>query len=103
MLRAFFAKIILRLLSWFPLSVAHALGRLLGRVFNSYSNELSRITRRNIELCLPELSAQQRDELVREALMQTGMAALECGAMWLWPKERILKRVIAMRLARVSF
>jgi len=93
MFRAFLAKLLLRIISWFPLSVAHALGRLLGRLFNSYSNELSRITRRNIELCFPELNKQQRDQLVCETLMQTGMAILECGALWLWPVERVLKTV----------
>jgi KDO2-lipid IV(A) lauroyltransferase len=93
MLRVFLAKILLRIMSWFPLSVVHALGRLLGRVINSYSNELSRVTRRNIELCFPELSVQQIDELARESLMQMGMAFMEFGAMWLWPTERVLKRV----------
>jgi KDO2-lipid IV(A) lauroyltransferase len=93
MLRAFFAKMLLRIISWFPLSVAHGLGRLLGKVFNSYSNELSIITRRNIELCFPELSAQKVDELVRESLMQTGMAFIECGALWLWPVQRVLDHV----------
>ncbi len=93
MLRAFFAKILLRVISWFPISVAHGLGRLLGKVFNNYSNELSRITRRNIELCLPELSAQKVDELVRESLMQSSMAFIECGALWLWPVQRVLNQV----------
>ena len=93
MLRAFLAKILLRIISWFPLSVAHGLGRQVGGVFNSYSNELSRITRRNIELCFPELNAQQIDELTRESLMQTGMAFIECGALWLWPVQRVLNHI----------
>jgi len=93
MFRAFLAKIFLRIISWFPLPIAHGLGRLLGMLFNSYSNELSRITRRNIELCFPELTKQQTNELVRESLMQTGMAAVECGGMWLWPVDRLLEKV----------
>ena len=93
MIRAFLAKLLLRIISWFPLSFTHVLGRLLGRFFNSFSNELSRVARRNIELCFPELNEQQRSELVRESLMQTGMAILECGALWLWPVERVLKKV----------
>ena len=93
MLRAFFIKVLLRVVSWLPLSLAHALGRILGSVVYSFSNELSRVARRNIELCFPELNGKQQSELVRECLMQTGMAVLECGAMWLWPKERVLKQV----------
>jgi len=93
MLRAFLAKILLRIFSWFPLTVAHWLGRLMGRIFNSYTNELSRITRRNIELCFPSLSVQQIDELTRESLMQTSMAFIECGALWLWPVERVLNHI----------
>ena len=93
MLRSFLVKVFLRIISWFPLSVAHGLGRTFGKFVNSYSNELSRVTRRNIELCYPELNEQQRNKLVRESLMQTGMAAVECGAMWLWPVDRVLKKV----------
>ena len=93
MMRAFLAKLLLRIVSWFPLSVAHAMGGLIGRLFNSYSNELSRIARRNIELCFPELNEQKRNELVLESLMQTGRAILECGALWLWPVERVLSKV----------
>ena len=92
-MRAFFAKMLLRVISWFPLSVAHGLGGLLGKVFNSYSNELSRITRRNIELCFPELGAPKVDELVRESLIQTSRAFIECGPLWLWPTQRVLSQV----------
>ena len=93
MLRAFFIIVLLRIISWLPLSVIHALGRLLGRVLNSYSNELSRVAHRNIELCFPDMSLEQKNKLVLETLMQTGMAILECGALWLWPVERVLKQV----------
>jgi KDO2-lipid IV(A) lauroyltransferase len=93
MFRAFIARILLRIISWFPLSVAHGLGRFLGGFFYSYSNELSRITRRNIELCFPKLGSRKVDELTRESLMQTGMALIECGALWLWPTRRVLDQV----------
>lgn len=93
MLRASLAILLLRIVSWFPLSVAHGLGRLIGRIFYSFSNELSRVARRNIELCYPELNEKQKNELVRECLMQTGMAILECGALWMWPVERVLEKV----------
>ena len=93
MFRGLIAKFFLHVVSWFPLSVAQGIGRLLGRIFNSYSNDLSRVARKNIDLCFPELTENQRKELVRESLMQTGMAFVECGAMWLWPSERVLKKV----------
>jgi KDO2-lipid IV(A) lauroyltransferase len=66
---------------------------MLGRVLNSYSNELSRITQRNIELCFPKLSAQKINNLTRESLMHTSMSIFESGALWLWPVNRVLNHV----------
>ncbi len=74
-----------------PISWARSLGRLLGGVCGRLPNELREVTSLNLELCFPELSADQRWRLVRHSLEETGKAALELGAMWRWPVERLEK------------
>ena len=93
MIRALLVTLLLRLFSLFPFPAAHALGRMLGSVFYHSKNDLKKICRMNIHLCFPELNKQQQNELVKDALKHVGMAMTECGALWLWSPERILKLV----------
>lgn len=93
MIRALLATIFLRIISFFPLSVAHLLGRMLGNLFYLSKNDLKKITRMNIHLCFPVLSEKQQDALSREALKELGMSMLESAALWLWSSERILSLV----------
>lgn len=90
MIRTLLVTVLLRLVSLFPLSVAHELGCMLGRFLYLTNNDLSRTTRRNIDLCFPELDYQQKDILVRDALQQAGMSMLECGALWFWHVDKVL-------------
>ena len=56
MIRSFLANIFLRLVSLFPLPVAHAIGRILGSLFYYFKNDLRKITRMNIHLCFIAVS-----------------------------------------------
>jgi KDO2-lipid IV(A) lauroyltransferase len=90
MIRTLLVTVLLRLVSLFPLSAAHALGRMLGSIFYYSKNDLKKITRMNIHLCFPELNKQQQDELVRDVLKNVGMSMMECGALWFWPAKKVL-------------
>ena len=46
-----------------------------------------RVARRNIELCLPELSITERDKLVRRHCRSLGMAVCETALSW-WASDR---------------
>lgn len=93
MFRAQIAKILLRIISWLPLPVTHALGRLLGNSLHWFSSEVSRVTRINIDLCFPDLDATEKQRLYIVSLQQTGMALLEIGALWLWSAQRAVNLV----------
>lgn len=47
------------------------------------------IAKRNLELCFPGNSSEQNDALVRKNFQYTGMALIETGMAWFWPKWRI--------------
>ena len=81
------------LLHWLPLGVQAALGRGLGRVAHRFVGSRRRVAERNVELCFPELAADERDRLVREHFGWLGRSLLERGLLWYGSGER-LQRLI---------
>ena len=70
---------LLRIVCWLPHSAAMAIGRALGRVVHAVGAERRAIVRRNIELCFPELTIEQRNDMVREHFVALGMSIIEMG------------------------
>jgi KDO2-lipid IV(A) lauroyltransferase len=70
---------LLRIVCWLPHSAAMAIGRALGRIAYAIGAERRAIVRRNIELCFPELTMEQRNDLVREHFVALGMSMIEMG------------------------
>ena len=81
------------LLHLLPLSVQAVLGRGLGLLMHSLARSRRRVALRNVELCLPELRAAQRQALVREHFQWLARSLLERGVLWYASPER-LKRLI---------
>lgn len=84
---------ILRLAALLPLPAAHALGAALGRLFYAVNAKRRRIARINIDLCFPELSADERAELVRRHFRTQGKCSVDLGLAW-WAPVRRLERLI---------
>jgi Kdo2-lipid IVA lauroyltransferase/acyltransferase len=80
---------LLWLLHWLPLSVQAVLGRGLGGLLHALAGSRRRIATRNIELCLPELPAAERAELVRQHFQWLGRSILERGLLWYASPERL--------------
>ena len=84
---------LLWLLHWLPLAVQAALGSALGRIFYTAARARRRIAARNVQLCLPELSALQRRQLLREHFRWLGRSAVERALLWYASPAR-LRRLI---------
>ena len=56
---------LLRLVALLPFGAIVSLGRALGTLLRHLPLSFVRTARRNMELCLPELSPQQREQLLR--------------------------------------
>jgi len=81
------------LLHWLPLPVLAALGGAVGRLLHALAGSRRRIAQRNVELCFPDMSQEDRHALVREHFQWLGRSILERGVLWFAPHAR-LKRLI---------
>ena len=93
MIRALSIKALLHLFARFPLPLCHGLGTLTGWIISKLPNRIRAVTRSNIDLCFPDLSPWQRQQLVSHCLRETGKTVLEIGALWLRPAEWVLGRI----------
>jgi len=78
------------LVSRLPYRLFCAISRGVGILFMHLGKDRRYITERNIELCFPDKSPQQRATIVRESFAGAGMALFESGFVW-WPQNRIKK------------
>ena len=82
---------VLRLLSSLPYGLQLVVGTTLGAVLRRLPLRFVRIARRNIELCLPELDAAERRQLLDRHFASLGISLLEIAAAWWWPTARLQK------------
>jgi Kdo2-lipid IVA lauroyltransferase/acyltransferase len=84
---------LLRLIARLPLAWQAGLGRALGALLYRLAGSRRAVARRNVELCLAERTASEREALVREHFAWLGRSILERGLLWYAPPER-LRRLI---------
>lgn len=77
------------LLSLLPYKTQLNIGRILGKIFYRVATERRMIAECNIQLCYPELTAQQQKQRVRGVMTSLGIAVMESGMAWFWPKDRL--------------
>ena len=84
---------LLWLTHWLPLPLLAVIGRAVGRGLHVFATSRRLVALRNVELCFPEQTLQQRQALVREHFQWLGRSIIERGLLWYAPVER-LKRLI---------
>lgn len=72
--------------------VALGIGRRLGRIAHRLAAERRHISEVNLTLCFPELSAQQRQALLREHFEALGITIVMMGFSW-WGSDDKLRRL----------
>jgi Kdo2-lipid IVA lauroyltransferase/acyltransferase len=82
---------ILRVFEPLPFPVLVALGTLIGALIVRLPLSFVRIARRNLELCLPELTAEERERLLRQHFRSLGIGMFETAMSWWSSDERIRK------------
>jgi KDO2-lipid IV(A) lauroyltransferase len=70
---------LLRLICWLPHRIALGVGRSIGRAGYRVAGKRRAIVRRNLELCFPDMSAEERNALVRRHFEALGMSLVEMG------------------------
>lgn len=82
---------VLWLLVQLPYPVLCFLGTRTGTLARPFLKRRESIARKNLELCFPNLSQEERDKLVDENFRSLGMGLLETGMAWFWPDSRVRK------------
>jgi len=80
---------LLWLLHFLPLPVLSALGNILGRVLYCLLTRRRNIANKNLEICFPEISVQERKTWVKKHFKAYVRAALEHGILFWGSKKRI--------------
>lgn len=70
---------LIRVFCWLPHTLALAIGRGLGWFAHLVGGERRAVVRRNIELCFPDLTPDERDTLARKHFAALGMSMIEMG------------------------
>lgn len=86
-----FGITLLYLLVQLPYPLLCRIGRSIGYLAKLILKRRVIVSRRNIELCFPELSAQQREALLNKNFESVGMGFIETGIAWFWSDSRIKK------------
>jgi KDO2-lipid IV(A) lauroyltransferase len=81
------------LLHWLPLGAQAMLGSLIGRLGWRVVRSRRRVALRNLELCFPDLPADERMHLAKEHFRWLGRSLLERGLLWYASAAR-LRRLI---------
>jgi KDO2-lipid IV(A) lauroyltransferase len=80
---------VLRTLEMLPYPAQRQVGSALGGLIRRLPLAYVRIARRNIDLCMPELSATERDALVHRHFQSLGMALCETANTWWSGNDRV--------------
>jgi Kdo2-lipid IVA lauroyltransferase/acyltransferase len=82
---------LLRLFEPLPFPVLLALGNAAGTLLAILPLSFVRIARRNLELCFPAMSADERERILREHFRSVGIGLFETAMSWWSPDARIRK------------
>lgn len=83
----------MRLLALLPFRAQLAIGYGMGRLLPLVMGRQKRIAARNLEVCFPELSPEERRDLLKRHFESVGMSFVEMGIGWFSPLDR-LRRLI---------
>lgn len=82
---------IIRLVSFLPLSGAHALGTLIGLMLWHSNSGTAKVAKVNIKLCFPDKDDAQVNQQTKKSLIALGKTYAEMGMSWMWPIPKVQK------------
>ncbi|KHN57555.1 LpxL/LpxP family Kdo(2)-lipid IV(A) lauroyl/palmitoleoyl acyltransferasee [Dickeya fangzhongdai] len=81
--------ILLYLLVLLPYPLIYRIGTGLGRLSMRFLKRRVAIAHRNLQLCFPDMPAEEREQLVKKNFESVGMGVMETGMAWFWPDWRV--------------
>ncbi len=96
-LKATFIMGAVRIMALPPFGFMQKVGATIGWFLWRFNVRLAKISRINIKLCLPQLTDNQAEELVKKSLIETGKTAGEMSNIWTKPPNISYQRIIAWK------
>ncbi|WP_064603561.1 LpxL/LpxP family Kdo(2)-lipid IV(A) lauroyl/palmitoleoyl acyltransferase [Photobacterium sp. J15] len=84
---------VMYLMSWLPYFIQFRLGQLIGRLAMRFIKKRRHTIQRNLELCFPDMPEEERQELIKKNIDNTGLALFETCMAWFWPDLRVERHV----------
>ena len=88
---SWFSLGLLYLMVQLPYRVILKLGKTIGMLMYVVLSRRRHIAATNLQLCFPELTATERQALLKKTFTSIGTAVLETGMAWWWPARRLKK------------
>jgi Kdo2-lipid IVA lauroyltransferase/acyltransferase len=85
---------LLKCLALLPLSALRKVGALLGWFSWTFSSRMAVTTRVNINLCYPEMSANNRILLAKKSILETFKTIVEAAPAWLWSEKGVREHIL---------
>lgn len=79
-----------------PLGLSRAVGRGLGSLLWYLNSREAKVTKRNLALCFPDMPEDQRRNLAKQSLQQTGVMLMETPAVWMRDMAWLKSKVVAV-------
>lgn len=79
-------------ISWLPYRFQLFLSKGMGKLLKVFAKKRYHIAKRNLALCFPHYSEQQRNKLLSDNLDNAGMAIFESSMGWWWPTWRVAQK-----------
>ena len=83
----------IRLVSFLPLSAAHALGKFIGLSLWHSNSGVAKVATINLGLCFPDHEPQQIEQRSKKSLIALGKTYAEMGMSWMWPIPKVNKLI----------
>lgn len=81
------------LISWLPYFIQFRLGQIVGRLGMLIVKMRKQTIIRNLALCFPEMSQEERARITKKNIDNTGLALFETSMAWFWPDLRVERHV----------
>ncbi|MBA6328476.1 LpxL/LpxP family Kdo(2)-lipid IV(A) lauroyl/palmitoleoyl acyltransferase [Colwellia sp. MB02u-6] len=93
---------ILYTISWLPYRFQLFLGKMIGRLLYKIGSSRKKVALRNLELCFPKMSDDERQIMLKRNFENTGIALLETGMGWWWPNWRVKRHTKIIGLEHIK-
>ncbi len=75
-------RLFLAFSSFLPLRANHFFGEFVGRLLFAFNSDAKIVSRQNLEICFPNLSQSDLEDVLRKVLIETGKNLTESGLIW---------------------